>query len=419
MRSKTTSTPVLNLNSIQIEPTIMNTNIKFNTIIFLLCLLAACGSNQSDNHDAHDHEEHGNHEEDKEEVRLSMKSVKALDLKLGKVKRKQMGKSVQVNGMLEVPPNNEAIVTAVLGGNASDIKVIEGDSVGKGEVLCYLSHPSIVKVQSDFLENKAELEFLESEYERQERLFKEEVGSGRELQETRAKLNKLRAALAGGKMKLSQIGIDPNRLEADGIRSKIPVRSPIQGFVSAVQVRTGQYVQPDSRMFELVNLHHIHADFMVYERDIAHIRKGQIVRFNTQALPDKNWEGIIYTIGKKFEQEPKAVHIHVEIYDKTRELLPGMYVSGQVFTDSSQMRVLPREAVVAEEDKEYVFLCTKKGEDEWHLSAIEVKSGRESGDMIEVSFTKPLADTSLFALNAAYFLMSEMKKGEGGHGHHH
>ena len=49
-------------------------------------------------------------------------------------------------GNLEVPPQNEATVTAIVGSNVTLIKVIEGDKVSKGQVLAYLSHPNLIKI---------------------------------------------------------------------------------------------------------------------------------------------------------------------------------------------------------------------------------------------------------------------------------
>ena len=58
---------------------------------------------------------------------------------------------VKADGQLEVPPQYEATVTAILGGNITSIKVIEGDKVNKGQVLAYLSHPNLTRMQSDYI----------------------------------------------------------------------------------------------------------------------------------------------------------------------------------------------------------------------------------------------------------------------------
>src|SRR5690606_35137633 len=92
----------------------------------------------------------------------------------------------EANGQLEVPPQNEASVTAILGANIVSITVIEGDDVKKGQVLAYLSHPNLTRLQSDYLEAYSSLQFLEQEFQRQQRLYEEEVGSGKTFQQAQA-----------------------------------------------------------------------------------------------------------------------------------------------------------------------------------------------------------------------------------------
>jgi len=44
---------------------------------------------------------------------------------------------VEANGHLQVPPQNMASVTAIVGANVSSIKVFLGDKVKKGQVLAH------------------------------------------------------------------------------------------------------------------------------------------------------------------------------------------------------------------------------------------------------------------------------------------
>ena len=106
-------------------------------VIFFLCLsfvIAACGSDEhkEDGHD-HDHDEH--EEEHADEVHLSQQQFNSLEMRVDTLKLRNMGEFVEANGLLEVPPQNEATVTALFGANVQTIKVIEGDKIKKGQVL--------------------------------------------------------------------------------------------------------------------------------------------------------------------------------------------------------------------------------------------------------------------------------------------
>ena len=121
----------------------MKINIKSVFLLLTIGLLiASCGG--GDDHAGHDHgeaghEEHGDDHE--EEVHFSEQQYASLNMKIDSLRYRNINSYVQANGQLEVPPQNEAIVTAVIGSNVKSIKVIEGDKVKKGQVLAYLSHP--------------------------------------------------------------------------------------------------------------------------------------------------------------------------------------------------------------------------------------------------------------------------------------
>jgi len=82
------------------------------------------------------------------EAMLSQQQFDILDMKIDSLTTRLMSGYVQANGELEVPPQSEATVTPVIGGNVSSIKVIEGDEVKRGDVLAYIEHPEIIEVQT-------------------------------------------------------------------------------------------------------------------------------------------------------------------------------------------------------------------------------------------------------------------------------
>ena len=84
------------------------------------------------------------------------------------------------------------------------------------------------------------------------------------------------------------------RLEA--IYQRVALRSPIQGSVEKVEVKTGQYVEPQTDLMEIVDTHHVHADLMVFEKDVYKVKEGQTVRFNVQSIPGKELTAEIYSV---------------------------------------------------------------------------------------------------------------------------
>lgn len=404
----------------------MKTNIKTYILLLAASLFLAACDNSGHNEEGHEHEngeasEHNEHGEGhEEEVHFSEQQFRSLGMKTDTLPLRNISSYVEANGQLEVPPQNEAAVTAIIGANITRIKVIEGDKVKKGQVLAYLSHPDLIKLQADYVNSWSRLQYLEKEYRRQKKLYEEKVGSGKEFQKTQADYQSMKGTVKGyeAQLKLMRLGLD--KIRKSEIYEQVPVISPIDGHIRLVEVKTGQYVQPQTEMFEIVNIDHIHADLMVFEKDMHKVKEGQKVRFSIESLPEKELEATIYSVGKSFEQDPKAIHLHAEIENKEGLLIPGMYVRGRIMTADVQSYALPEEGVVREGDKYFIFTAEKENENgktEWAFRPREVTVGTKDDGWIEVKLPESLPEETNVAWNNAYYLMAEMKKGEAEHEH--
>ncbi|MCR9131273.1 MAG: efflux RND transporter periplasmic adaptor subunit [bacterium] len=363
--------------------------------------------------------EHTSEVESEEEstVHLSELKFNALGIKLDTLRKKSLSNTVRVNGQLEVPPQHEATVTSVLGANIVSIEVIEGDFVTKNQILAYLSHPNLIQVQTEYVRSWRQMNYLEREYQRQKKLYDEEIGSGQQFQKTEAEYEATRAEVKGSEARLRQLNLNAEEIQSGTIYERIPVVSPIEGYVEDVGIQIGQYVDPQATLFEIINIEHIHADFMVYEKDVHQLKKGQQISFTVESTPDEELVASIFSVGKKFEQEPKAVHVHAEIDDPKEYLIPGMYVRGTIQTSSKKVWAIPEDAIVTDDGKSLIFLADKEienGEVEWKFTPLEISIGIQQGSWVEIKLYEPLPKGVQVVMNNAYYLISDMKKGETG-----
>lgn len=379
--------------------------------IFALISIFSC--EHSDHH--HDHSEKEEHHDQVESVHLTQQQFDALKMKIESLTSKNIGEYVKVTGQLEVPPQNIAEITAIIGANVIDINVIEGEKVNKGAILAYVSHPNLIKIQTDFVSNYQQLLIAEKEFERQEELFNKKVSSGKEYQTAKANYQTLKAITKGGEAQLKQLNLSVSEIKNSTIFEKVPVLSPISGSVQHVNVKIGQFVLPQTEMFDVVNISHLHADLMVYESDIHKVKVGQKVHFYLQSAPEKEMQATVITIGNTFEQNPKAVHLHAEIIGEKNDLITGMFIHGKIKTKEQQSTVLPEGAIVVEGEKKFVFSAVQT-EKEWTFTLIEVIAGENNDGWVSVNFLSPVSDLK-FAYNNAYYLLAEMKKSETEHVH--
>ncbi len=298
----------------------------------------------------------------------------------------------------------------------SDILVIEGDQVKKGETIAFISHPEMVRLQTDYLNAFNEYHLQQKEFVRQKRLYEEGVGSGETFQRTEAAMQNARGNLTGLKSQLELLNLNPTRIEKGNIYKKIPVVSPIEGAIEKVNIQTGQYVQAQTPMFEIVNTHHVHADLMVFEKDVYKVKVGQTVNFTVESMPEVELEAKIISMSKTFEKEPKAVHVHAEINNKPGNLIPGMYVKGRININNIQTTAFPESAIAKTGETSYVFKAEESA-DGWGFIPVKVVTGETVNGWTSVEFLAEVTPETIFVYNNAYYLMAEMQKGQGGHGH--
>ena len=219
---------------------------------------------------------------------------------------------------------------------------------------------------------------------------------------------------------LKMLGIKLEKVRNSEIYDQVPVITPIDGYVRLVEVKTGQYVEPQKQMFDIVNNDHVHADLMVFEKDMHKVKEGQKVKFSIESQVNKELEATIYSVGKSFEPDPKAIHLHAEIENKEGLLIPGMYVRGRILVDNQKSFALPEQGVVREGEKYFIFRAKQEiehGENIWVFEPLEVIIGTKDDGWMELKLLKPVAPGQVFAWNNAYYLLAEMKKSEAGHAH--
>jgi cobalt-zinc-cadmium efflux system membrane fusion protein len=398
--------------------------------LFGFLLLSACGGEETAHKEDHSQEEE--HSENELSVELSEQQMKAVGIEIGRFSYLPLKNTVKANGMLELPPQNKAHISALVAGQVSDINVIEGDRVQTGDILATIEDPGIIDMQQEFIEVREERDYKQQEYERKKRLLDEGVGSQREFQESSSRYRSIEARVSGLRSKLELLGLNPDQVLEGAITSSVPVRSPLDGFVRLVEVNIGSYTNPGKHMFEVVDNSKLHIDLLVYEKDLHRVKEGQSLYFRYANQPTSElYKGEIFAVGKAFEQNPKAVRVHALLLEERPNLLPGMYVEAMIVTNDESVRSLPEQAVVYDGGQSYIFILEEEehakieqasdsGNQEdhgRHLKAVPVITGTSEEGYVEIRLLKEIKKESMVVTNGAFFVLSEMRKGEGGHHH--
>jgi len=313
-------------------------------------------------------------------VTLTPAQYAAVGITLGKIERKVMSTAIQVNGKLDVPPQNLVTISAPLGGFVKSTSLLQGTKVKKGDILVTLENHEYIQLQQDYLDNASKLEFLEAEYNRQTELAKENVNAQKVLQQSKSQFESTKAVVKGLEAKLAMINIVPASLKDGKIHSTINLYSPISGFVTTVNVTLGQYVSATEVMFRIVNLEHIHAELEVYEKDIRKILIGQKVDFRVTG-EDQYRTASVYLIGKEISPD-RTVRVHCHLEKEDPSLLPGMFLTANVETAAQEFDVVPTRSIQSFESTSIVFFVS--GENQF--KAVPVKTGTMAAEYTAIEF---------------------------------
>jgi cobalt-zinc-cadmium efflux system membrane fusion protein len=395
------------------------------TIITLLMVSCGNDTGQSHQEDGHNHgdsqtmESEAGHDDHGDEgiVEINHSVYEAMGIELDSISVRNMSEAVYATGHLRVPPNNEATVTAMVGANVKSIRVIEGDKVSKGQTLFTMEHPNLIELQIEYVELASRLEYLKNEFEREKKLYNSDASSGKSYQKAKSEYQTVNARYNGQKKKLRLLNINTEKLLDGELSDVIYIRSPINGYVNKIAVKTGQYVNPNDEIIHIVNNHHVHVDLMVFEKDAMKIKKGQEIRFTTEYATDKEFNARIISVGKSFEDDPKAIHIHAEMPNNEHDLIPGLYVKGQILIGQHDVKALPESAIVSDKGNSYVFVYAGKDENHTKFELVEVKTGLIKDGWVEIKALLSDRKEAMFVYNKAYTLQSEKDKGAGGHHH--
>ncbi|MER3329079.1 MAG: efflux RND transporter periplasmic adaptor subunit, partial [Candidatus Kapaibacterium sp.] len=211
-------------------------------LILLAIVFVSCSNDQSkDPHADHAHGEVADaaHPHDDEVLEIEKKVFESMSIVFDTLNRRNLNEAVYATGHLRLPPNNEATVTAMVGANIKDIKVIEGDKVAKGQTLVVMHHPNLIELQTNFIELASELEYLETEFERQKKLFEMDANSGKSFQKVKSEYLSKKARYNGEKKKLQMLSINIENVLKGEVSENIAIKSPIPGYVTKVAVRSG------------------------------------------------------------------------------------------------------------------------------------------------------------------------------------
>jgi cobalt-zinc-cadmium efflux system membrane fusion protein len=385
-------------------------------LIALLAMTTSCGNGESSLGEANP-EVDADEENHSAAIRLDDDMLDTADLEVIEVGYRQMHRFINAPAKVIPNQNRDAHVGPLIEGRAGDILVNQGDRVRKGQILMYLESPQVAEAKAAYYSARAELAFAEADHERHKKLFEEKIGSEKSLLESEAAHNKAKAELEAAEKGLHAIGLTLEDVQnSEGgheTAALLPIRAPISGTVVERNVTVGQRIEPSSDVFHIVNLSELWVDADVYEKDIAHVKLGDIMEVRVPAYAEEVFRGKVIFISDVLDERTRTFKVRAALKNPDRKLKPEMYADAKIFV-SEEERVLavPVSAVLFDGQQEFVYVVEGEGA----FVPRTVQTGRKGNGYVEI--VAGLQPGDKIVGRGAFLVKSEAEKeafGEGGH----
>jgi HlyD family secretion protein len=317
----------------------------------------------------------------------------------------------QVTASGEVKPTTYTNVTAQGFGRITEILVKEGDHIKKGDRLLLQENvqanadvqaqaaatnsaesgveaagASYKAAQADLVSQQANLEKAKLDWERGQGLYKDGLIPKQDFDQRKtsydaaiAAADSSKARVQSLKAQLEQTRSQVNQSKAVLVRTrdilqKTAYTSPINGIVSYLPVRVGEYVVPGiqnsqgSFLMTLSDMSVVTAEVKVDETDIVNVKTGQDADVTIDAVPGKVFKGKVTEIGSQAvlrssglattqsttsTQEAKDFKVVVTLDNPPENLRPGLSTTAKIKTaEKKNVLAIPIQALAVRTRKD-------------------------------------------------------------------
>lgn len=233
-----------------------------------------------------------------------------------------------------------------------------GDRVKKGEVLLEYYSPDIFDAQNELLIAKRTAHLMSETG--QKSLFASAENKLRLLDVPESTISKLRNSN------------EPLR--------RIPILAPQDGVITAIGIREGMYISPETELYTITNLDSVWVLVDVFDQQMDAVKVGSRAEIRTDALPGHTWEGKVDYLYPDLVGQTRTLKARIQFPMQDAALKPNMFVDVRIDNATRKALAIPQEAIIPTADGARIV---KVGSDGAYVP-VDIKTGLKSGDYVEV-----------------------------------
>ena len=258
-----------------------------------------------------------------------------------KAQRKLFQHFIEVQGTVEAEQSVELYPES--SGSITNIFVEEGQSVYKGQTLIQIDN-SILK--TNMAELQTQLELASTTYERQKRLWDQNIGSEIQFLQSKAKKEGLENSIESLKAQAK----------------KLKISAPFSGTVDEVFSKIGGLANPMTPAIRLVNLKQVHVESEVTETFLKHIQKGTEVELFFPTI-GKNISTKVSQVGNYINPNNRSFKIRIKVNNPNSELKANLLADLKINDFKQNGIVIPTKLIQKDRMGDSFVYTLKKEKD--------------------------------------------------------
>lgn len=258
--------------------------------------------------------------------------------------------------------SNEAVsVTAKTSNMVTAIHFQDGQLVKARDVLVELDHAQVT----------AELASAQADYTNSVSLF------------NRSKELAAMQSLSKAQFEQLETNMKSNEAKVAAIQARYNdtfIRAPFSGRVGLRRVSLGALINPGTVITTLDDLSVVKVDFAVPDVFVSELGRAQAVAAKTAAYPGRKFIGKVVSVDTRIDPSSRSVVVRALLPNQDGALKPGMFLTVSMDRDQRKALVIPEEALVPEQARQFVYVIVPGDK----VTKREIRIGRRQPGEVEV-----------------------------------
>jgi len=239
-----------------------------------------------------------------------------------------------------VQSDQNVILRPEMGGTVQRILVKEGQRVSRGQTLVQLDASALTDKIDEI---NIQLSLAKTNFERQERLWNQKIGS--EMQYLNAKTQKE--------------GLEKSLNSLNTQIGKMKIKAPFSGIIDEISSKVGELTGPQTSILRLINLNRMYIEADVPEAYLTSVKKGTNVLVDFSSI-NTTTQAKVTEVGNYINPNNRSFRIKININNRDHSVKPNLLADIQINDFSAKGIVLPAHLIqMNQKGHEFVYTISK------------------------------------------------------------